>query len=265
MALPDISFTNNLGSVTFKRAAIDVATEYQWDGRNAVRRKRVGVEAVVMRGEAERLTGVLTTAQAVQGKRGDLTLPWTVLKGVRLEGFDTPPNAHMDVIPVSASFVDDAPANNIYKMSFFGLDVQNPRLSIPIPVKETTDNYAQVPYKEKGEVVAANPWYGPVRYRSGYGLMQISLGGTILLQDGLLPKDLVQKLQHRVGVGGVSGDLPTGYPGVFALGDAIPELKGSIALTNVFVTRAIIQWSVERQAARVTVNMAAQPQAWAKG
>lgn len=264
MAMPDVSFTNNLGTLTFKRCLLDVADEWQWDGRRVVHRKRVGVEAFIKRDESERIEGVCTTGTAQYGRRGTLTLPWTVLKDVRLEGVDVPPNQWTELLPVSASFVDDLPSNNLYTLHFFGLELHNPRLAIPIPVKATTDNYLQNPFDPKGAVDASNPWYGPIRYRAGFSMMAISLSGTMLLPGGELPQDLVEKLQQRVGVGstGNGGDLPDGYPNVFSLGEAIPELKSSLSMTNVFVARAQVNWSVSRQSARVMVTMAAQPQAW---
>ena len=57
MALDDISFTNNLGTITFKRAMMDISDDWQWNGRNPVHRKRVSLEARITRDAAEEVDG----------------------------------------------------------------------------------------------------------------------------------------------------------------------------------------------------------------
>lgn len=271
MALPDVSFTNNLGTVTFKRSQVSVGDAYQWDGRTVNHRKQVQVDAWVSRDVTERLSGVLRPLLGPLGQRGLLTVPWTALQDMRLESLVCEPGGWQDLVQVSATFSDDRPANNLYKVTFFGLELYHPKLSLPIPSKSTNDYYAQVPLGPLpggGEIASDNAFIGPIRFRTGYAMMQMVFSGVLRLEAGTLPADLVAKLSKRMGVtGGETGDiadLPPGYPCVFKLGEAIPELAGSLTLNGVFVAGGRIMWDVEKNQARVQLSLLAQPQKWAE-
>jgi hypothetical protein len=272
MALPDISFTNNIGSITFKRCLLDLADEWQWDGRAVVHRKRISVQGMMSRDASEAVEGILTTVNSPTknlARRGALTLPWATLQNIRVESLEQAgggASGWQVMVPVAASFVDDLQKNNIYSLTFFGLKLQNPRLSIPIPAKRTTDYFAQIPSTQNGEVEHQNPLYGPIRFRTGYEIMEIAVSGAIALESGTLPADIAGILQQRTGVtvnAQSLADLPAGYPVVFKLGQAIPELAGDLAISSVFVRRSSLSWNVEKQMAQVRINMVTQPQAWA--
>ena len=271
MALPDVHFSNNVGGITLKRCMLDIGDEWTWDGRNATHTKQITAEAWISRDSTEGLEGVITRTNGAPnyGGRGSLVLPWATLDNVKIESAEQAEGVWASMIPVTVRFVDDHPSTNIYVLSFFGLDLHNPRLSIPVPSKNTSDNYAQIPMRggasmgAYGDIDPKNPWFGPIRYRSGYSIMSISLSGTIFLPDGVLTTDTINTLQQRIGVGTVTGDMPNGYPATFALGDAIPGLSGDLGITHVIVAGARINWSIEQRSARVNINMLAQPQAWA--
>src|ERR1035437_5003175 len=265
MAFPDISFTNNVGVITFKRCLVDVSDEWQWNGRAVVRRKRITIDGRINRDKAEALEGMQTQRDdgPSKGLRGTLTLPWTVLDKIKIESINMEMGGWQDMVKVQASFLDDLPTTNIYTLSFFGLTLENPRLALPIPAKNTYDYYTQMPITlpsgASGVIGPTNPFYAPIRFRTGYGMMNISLSGSLSLPDGPLPTDLIEKLTKRMGVGdgaeGDSGNLPDGFPCIFKLGEAIPELAGDIAMTSVFVAGGQIAWAVEKQIARITLRM----------
>ena len=270
MALPDVSFTNNVGTVTFKRCLLDIADEWQWDGRAVVHKKVVSIQGWMTRDPSEAIEGVLTdptSSTKSLGQYGNLVLPWTTLENIRIDTLEQGVAGWQVMAPVTASFVDDHPQSNIYTVSFFGLQLNNPRLTIPIPAKRTVDFYTQIPFVSIGDVTPDNPFYGPIRFRTGYDVMSIVLTGSIALDDGILPADIVETLQQRTGVtvGAVSqAELPDGYPVVFRLSDAIPELKKNLAISGVFVRQAQFTWNVEEQIAQVSIAMVTQPQAWAE-
>ena len=269
--LPDITFTNNVGFITLKRCMLEVSDEWTWDGRNATHAKQIAVEAWINRDSAEGLEGVVTRTNGApnHGGRGQLVLPWATLENVKIESIEQGEGVWAEMIPVSVRFIDDHPDTNIYSMFFFGLELHNPRLSIPVPSKNTTDNYAQTPMRGGasmivyGDVAPKNPWYGPIRYRSGYAMMSLSLSGTLFLPDGVITTHMIETLQQRIGVGTVTGSMPVGYPATFALGEAIPGLSSELGITHVIVAGARLNWSVEQRSARVNINLLAQPQAWA--
>ncbi len=272
MALPDVNFTNNVGAVTFKRCLVDVSDEWQWNGRAVTRRKRVTIDGWITRDTSEAIEGIQTQVGdgPSKGFLGTLTLPWTVLNGIKIESINMELAGWQDMVHVQASFLDDLPSNNIYTLSFYGLVLHNPRLALPIPAKNTYDYYVQMPMTlpsgASGVIGPSNPFYAPIRFRTGYGMMTIQLSGSLSLPEGPLPTDLIDKLTKRMGVGdgavGDSGNLPDGFPCIFKLGEAIPELAGDIAMTSVFVAGGQIAWTVEKQIARITLRMRTQPQAW---
>jgi len=268
LSLPDVSFTNNLGTVTFKRCLLEIGDSWQWNGRAVVHGKRIGIQGMITRDVAERISGTITdpkTDGRSTGYRGVLTLPWTTLSNIRLESLEQSEGGWQSMAPTSAVFVDDLPSNNIYLFTFFGLPLYKPKLSLPIPAKRTTDTYTQMPFAPQGDVAADNPFYGPIRFRTGYEVMDITLSGKLRVPTGLLPTDIIGTLQQRTGVtvsNNSLADLPEGYPVVFRLGDAIPELMGKLAISSVFVRRAQIQWDVEKLLADITIQMTTQPQPW---
>jgi hypothetical protein len=271
MALPDVRFSNNLGTIVFKRAMVDIADQFTSDGRSVVRTKRVTLEAQVARSVAERLDSV--TSKAAPGLPGTLTLPWGNLTNVKIESIEADVGAWQELCPVTASFVDDRPQNNIYSLMVMGYELHNPRLSMPVAAKRTYDYYLQIPVQQQGAIVPSNPHYGPIRFRTGYGMMEINLSGSLILADGKLPAGLRERLCQRIGVdppemdgyveiANLDTSLPPGYPKVFRLKDAVPQVEGQLSTTCVFVAGGKVVWDVEKLTARISLTLFAQPQAW---
>jgi hypothetical protein len=269
MALPDIKFENNVGAINFKRAMLGISDDWQWDGRSVLRSKRVSVEATVLRDPSEGLEGIVTAfnGSAGHGLRGTLTLPWTTMDNIKLESLEMAEGAWEQSVRVTAEFLDDLPQNHIYTMTFLGYTLHNPRLRLPVPAKKAVDQFAPTPLTQVGAISPGNPYYGAVRFRQGYGLMEIIFGGTLLLEDGKFPEGLLAKLAMRKGVSvDVEdldiGGLPNGFPIVFRLHEAIPELEGNAEITDCVVQSARATWNVEKQSVGIEVSMLAQPQDW---
>ena len=168
---------------------------------------------------------------------------------------------------VTAEFLDDTPANQIYTLTFLGYTLHNPRLKFPVPSKKVVDQFSPIPLKQVWAIVPSNPYYGAVRFRQGYGLMEIGLSGTIMLEDGKLPDNIINTLAMRKGTGGDGesldiGKLPAGFPIVFRLHEAIPELRSYAEITGCFVQMAKANWNVEKLSLTLDVSMLAQPQNW---
>jgi hypothetical protein len=271
MALPDVSFTNNLGTIVFKRALVDIADQFTSDGRSVVRAKRVTVDAQVARATAERLEGVM--GASAPGLPGTLTLPWGAISNVKIESLEADVGAWQDFCPVTVSFLDDRPENNIYTLMVMGYELHNPRITMPVAAKRTYDYYLQIPSQQQGAIAPSNPYYGPIRFRTGYGMMEINISGSLVLPSGTLPEGLRERLVQRIGVDppvmdgyteivNLATTLPPGYPKVFRLKDAIPQIDGQLSTTCVFVASGKVIWDIEKLSARVNLTLLAQPQAW---
>jgi hypothetical protein len=267
MSLPDVSFTNNLGTLTFARCLIGVTDNWEFDGRVARHVKSISIDGHIERNGVGEGFQELLTDRTTFGKRygglGTLTLPWTNLSNIRFQDLGFPTNTWIDFVPVQATFADEWPDFNSYTLSFFGLTIYNPRLVFPIPMRGLRDEYALMPQKYGVGFQLNDPRVGVFRNRSGQRNMDITLSGTIQVNDNILPANLQAILTQRVNMGlpnTFTYILPTGYPCPFNLGDAIPELTKDMNLAQVFVVGSQVVWHIEEQTAQVTIQMMCPPQ-----
>ena len=140
--LPDITFTNNLGSISFQRCLVGVIDNWVWNGSAVKHSKQVHISGHVQQqigGTSEGLENALTTNGGNRGQMGSLLLPWTTLTNVKLMEISYPTDVWIEIVPVTATFQDDRPDNNIYTIHFFGYELHNPRISMPIPFRRPKD------------------------------------------------------------------------------------------------------------------------------
>lgn len=271
MSLPDVQFQNNIGSIFFKHCLIGVTDGWEMNGRVIKHVKSISIDGHILRGKsAEGIEGLITST-STQGKRygsdGTLTLPWTVLSNVRMTDMSIPVSNYIDWVPVQAVFADDFPDSNLYTMSFFGFTLYNPRLSVPLPNRGLRDDYPHMPWSDLG-FLPNDPRNGVFRNRAGAKNMDISLTGTMRIDDAKFPPALLSTLTQRNGLTINNGTilqiqnftLPAGVPRTFNLGDAIPEITKDMNLAHVFVTRSTLIWRVEEQTAQVSIGMMCPPQ-----
>ena len=268
---PDVRFSNNLGTFAFRRCMLSVSDQWAWAGSAVKRIKSVGVQGFIERADfdtdSEMWHGILSARDS--GQEGDLQLPWTVLRGVKIMSVRCDTGVWATHMPVSAAFTDDNPGNNVYTLNFFDLELHNPRLLLPVPNRRVSDQYTHHPDDSAGDLDHRTR---PVRYRSGYRLFDIVLSGTLLLPTPAFPEGLEERVRMQSGseftfVNDLAGPdgLPNGYPRPFALADAVPQLAGSVDLRNVVLERTSLDWRPGRRTVDVTLNMVAQPQDYASG
>jgi len=270
--LPDVCFANNVGTISFLRTMIEVADEWHWDGRMAIITKRYNVEGYMTRAPAERVDLIDTNNQQLVGTRGTLMLPWLTapLANIKLDSLENPHGTFDNtLVPVNASFTDDYPTNNTHELTWFGITLYNPRIRMPISVRQTSDDFVQIPANltgttvDYGTVAPTNPWYGPIRYVSKFGMMQIEVTGSFIPVNGVVDDTTIATFTQRVGYGGVTmAGMPNGYPNVFNLNTAIPQLSNDCNIVGCFVAGGGIDWDVEHKTARVQIQLLAQPQEW---
>jgi hypothetical protein len=267
MSLPDVSFTNNLGTITFKRCLLGVTDSWAYDGRAVKRVKTVSVDGHIMRGGAgEDLEGVLTDPRLTArhyGEAGTLTLPWTTISNVRINGLDIPTGQWIDFVPVTATFTDDAPLDNVYFWTFFGVELYGPRLSLPLSIRPLLDEYPQMPLVPVGGWNPINPRAGAFRIRGGTKNMALGLTGSIRTPGAKLPTGLLTTLSQRCGFGATGTPPPgiyAGFPQPFNLGDAIPQIKDDMNLAHVIVGGGQLRWDVEMEMAEVSLQLLCPPQ-----
>jgi hypothetical protein len=260
----DVTFTNNLGSVTFKRFLLSVEDAFEWDlgSRRVARRKQITVEGYYSRDVSERTDGVLTPDQTHSGSLGSLLLPWTTLNNVKCVSIEVPDNQWIDFAPVTAVFVDENPLGRPYTFTWFGYTFQNPRISVNIPTRECRDEYPQMLIQDSFYDLT-DFGGGVMRTKTAPGLMEISLSGTIFIEGSQLPTDLIPTLIQRANAYpslGLTNTVPSGYPRPFAMSDACPEMANKLPLVNIIVAGGRIAWDVENGDLTVNLTLLAQPQ-----
>ena len=256
-----VTFSNNLGEIYFEQCLISIGDTWQWNGSTAVRTKAIEVRGHLARKD-DGMEAILTRSHEdiVHGETGTLTLPWTVLPDIKLGSLEMGDATWSDYIPISATFSDPNPDDHIYVLTFFGFDLHNPRLMLPLPSKNIYDDYLQM-----GQVTGAIPdtdlRYGALRSRGQYRMLDISLSGAIPIEGPSLPDGLLSTLTQRVGYGDVvNNELPAGYPNIFRLSEAIPQIPDHMNLNGVYIARSRLSWQVENGIAQIDVNMRCQPQ-----
>jgi len=292
--LPDVSFTNNLGSVSFKRCLVGFTDQWGWDGAMVNFAKTITIKGVMNQDamSPEGAEGILSSVEILgggsnsesRGLPGDLVLPWTTLHNVIPSRIVTPDGIWVDEIEVDAQFTDHHPADNLYTLHFFDLILHNPRIQIPTPGRQINDIFVQMPQLSTNTLMPSDLLYGPVRVRPHYEMMALSLSGTILLKEvpglqsgavvsaatlgeedvdlrlAFLREVLSQRASTSV-VTATSGMRP-GYPRVFDMQDCTPEIGTQVPVRKMFVANSRMVWRVEDGSAIVTINLLAQPQRW---
>lgn len=264
--LPDIIFSNNLGSYTFERCLVSISDQWNWNGSSVKNTKIVTITGHIKRSDFQNTPegwDALLTTGSEKGKEGTLQLPWTTLEGIKVTSFGTQSNTWIDYVPFSATFADENPNGNVYTLHFFDIELHNPRLSLPIHSRRVFDEHTHFP-NNVNTLTTYNPRNQRIRYESGFRMMEIALSGTMLLEEPILPEGLIEKLKMQKGSfyqfdGIPLNNLPVGYPNPFPLSTAIPELDG-ININNVILTNCSLTWDLENQSANVSMTMTAQPQ-----
>lgn len=267
MALPNVSFHNNLGTISFERCLVGVSDNWQWNGSSVVHVKTIEIEGFLGRHE-NTFEDILTVNGESAGEPGTLTLPWTSLERVKIQSIDMPEGNWIDFQPVNAVFVDDRPAENVYTIHFFDLELHNPRVSFGVTSRKIGDYQLQMPMFYGGGIDQFDVRYGSVRTWEPHSMMDIGISGSIILDDGVLPPDLIAKMAMRLGTINMANGsqmpnydlLPVGYPSVFPLSLAVPELDGSVDVYRCFVSGGRAVWDVEQAVIHLDINLRSQPQ-----
>lgn len=263
--MADIKFVNNLGELVFKRCLISVSDHWEFNGRTAKKSKSISIDGYMNRDEIERVDGLLTDSAALnkdRGALGQLVLPWTVLNNVRVEEVNQGVNTWIDLQQIQATFVDEYPFGNTYTASFFGLILHNPRIGIGLPQGELRDEYPQMSL-QSGLVWNPNTvGAGVMRTKGAAGMIEMTMSGAILIEDGRLPLDWQNKLVRRAGMSydTINSLVPAGWPMPFSMADACPELATSLNYSNMFVSGGRIVWDVEAGMGQVDLEFLCQPQ-----
>lgn len=262
-SLADVTFANNLGTITFKRFLLTVADDWEWDGRRVIRRKTISLDGWMSQDVAERIDAVLSPSGQMTGGLGTLTLPWGQVQNVKCVSLEIPDGDWIDLVPVTAQFVDENPNNAIYTADWFGLKLHNPRMALSIPTREARDIYPHALLQQNTIFDPQSIGAGVMRTKSAPGLMEISLTGAITVDGPTLPADLIAKLMQRTNTDATlptTSEVPSGYPRPFHMSEASPQMANKLPLVNMIVAGGRLAWDVENGVVMVSLNLLAQPQ-----
>lgn len=146
MADDDVQFSNNLGTISFKRFLVSVEDQYDWDGSRVVHQKQISLQGFIdITDSSELLDAILTPTATMTGQRGTLTMPWALINNVKLASIEYPEDIDINMVPVTATFIDEQPAGQDYTIDWFGYTLHNPRIGVSIPTRECRDDYPHMP------------------------------------------------------------------------------------------------------------------------
>lgn len=267
--LPDVSFTNNLGTITLKTCLVSVVDNWQWNGSHPIHQKRVQVDGTLLRGNVseELYENIVTDPRTIgksKGKRGNLTLPWTTISDVYIDGMDMPSGKWLDSQPISISFTDDNPENNAYSIHWFDFELHSPHVHINWPTRILQDEYPQMPWTNNANFITNGPGGGVMRTKLAEEMIMMSVSGTIMIEDGKLPTNWEAFLTCREGWSNIPAVAVArsmaGWPKVFHMSEASAELSISMPLVNLILTDGRLDWDIEAGTGRVSIELLAQPQ-----
>jgi len=166
MSGPTVKFENNLGTIEFQRCLIGIGDAWKWDGGRAVHSKTIEVDGHLSQAD-EGIEGCLSRRGSGQyhGEPGTLTLPWTIMEGIKLQEISDGDGVWVDMVPLRASFLDDNPDDHLYTLHFFDLELHNPRLKVGLPSRAIQDDPLQMPLMHGLLIDPTNARYGAMRTR----------------------------------------------------------------------------------------------------
>lgn len=258
MSLPAVSFTNNLGTITFERALLEIADQWQVTAQGVRATKSVRVHGQVHRDDAFRFNSMQSSAS---GERGTLTLPWTSVGNLQLRSLATPDGVWLDWLDVTAEFDDEDPESNEYTVDFFGIELINPRFALSLPFRQVRDDTVQMPLTSFALIDPANPAFSTLRMLETHDNMTLELSGTWVPPRDLDLDAVTEKLSRRSGTQHVNvTEMPAGYPQVFDVQDFSESVATWLPLRKLWVAQSQIAFDVEKGQAEISVSMEMPPQ-----
>jgi len=243
MALPDVSFTNNLGTISFKRPHFEISDELDVsaDGPSVARNrtKSIRVWGAIKKDNNEMLNAISSEGTTSYGEPGTLTLPHAVLTGIKLQEISYEQGIWAEWGQASASFVDEEINDAEYSLTWFGHTLRDAQIDV---------NPGVIRLGEK----TVHNYNGFFRQQLGHNMVAINVQGMVFTNEDSLPAGLENSMTRIT-------SSPSGYPELFDMLDAIPEASGT-PYKECLITGASINWEVEKRLANVSIDIIAQPQ-----
>jgi len=250
MALSNVSFTNNLGTITLTRVMYSLAHNYQWNssgqGKNTV---VIDVNGSLKAGEAllNSLHHRINAGENTPGEPGILTLPNAVYNNIKITNISYEGGTWSQWGRVNISFEDENEGEDndftftlIYGSNSYTL--YNPSVTItPSTIKRAEQAIHNV-----------DGWF---RQQLGHDIFKVSVSGSVRTDPCSLPDGLIEALEQKSSEYGLEN-----YPKVADLKDFIPEAEDKLDIKKVLMTSGKIVWHYEDNNADVSMEFLAPPQ-----
>lgn len=240
--LPDMSFTNNLGTIGLTRITYSLNHSLIWNGGSGARSSiEISITGNVKKSETDFFS--ILGSPSSKGGRGTLVLPNKTYSNMRISNISFEGGIWVPWGIVTINFTDeteDGANKNIVTItdgtnSFL---VYEPKLSL----KPST-----ITLSEK----TIHMYDGYFRQILGHDMFKISFNGVILLTSDSIPDTLFSVLEQK---------SSNGLPKVGELKDFIPESESNLNPNGVIITDSNISWRVEKRSATISINFMAPPQ-----
>ena len=248
----NLSFTNNLGTISLSRVMYSISHTYSWDGENPA---KPGVEISVT-GSLRNSEASLNDVAGANGLPGTLVLPHIVLPKMRIreltyaEGIWAP----WGIVTITFNDTDDSKISDTmieFKSGDSNVSIYNPTIIFsPSTIK-----------RGEHSIYGMNGW---VRQQLGHDIIRISISGEITTEPCTFPADflsiLEQKPAKEPGMSGEEYESISNYPRIADLSAFIPSAKDNYDLKKVMIVDGKLTWHYEDNVADVDIDMIAPPQ-----
>ena len=242
MALSNMFFTNNLGTIELTRIMYSLNHRYRWKDDGSV---KSSVD-ITVKGTMKTTEDEISVIHG-KGDRGTLTLPNGTYGNIKLTNVTYENGIWAPWGTVTLNFSDDGEEENKFTITFvsegFEYKIYNPTISV-------------MPSKIRRSDKAIRGIDGWVRHQMGHDLLYIHVSGSIKTEKCELPEGLLEALSPE----DADNILGVGAPRVCRLSDYFPEAKGELDINQVMITDAKIIWRFEDGVADLDISLLAPPQ-----
>lgn len=245
MALSNMSFTNSIGTISMSRIMYTLGHKYVWKGTGTGSEVlTVTVNGWLKTTDSDLLTGL--SSNDYSGNSGTLILPSATYANMYLRSISHSDGFWNQWGQASVTFDNDGnDFLSTYAITWFGYTLYAPKISITPSIIKRSETMVQ----------NLNGW---LRQQLGHEMFKMIITGTYICANTSVPTGLLSALEKRYMASGAL--FPSGYPYVFDLIEAVPQVAGNLEVHECIVTRATAEWHVNEKFVNVNIELTAPPQ-----
>lgn len=250
MALSDLIFTNNLGSISLSRVMYSIDHKYTWDGENPAK-PSISISAT---GYMKNTEAEMNRVHGTNGLAGLLVLPHSTLENMKIRNLTYGNGIWAPWGQVKIDFDNKDETKKTETL------IQFKSLTDTVPIYNPTITFSPSIIRRGDNMVhGINGW---LRQQLGHDMISISISGDVLTDPCTKPDKVLSILEQKITSddGFADWDSMKNYPRVASLSKFIPSAKDNFDLAHVMITEGRLMWHYEENVADIEIQMVAPPQ-----